>query len=223
MQSEFYHAELVLKDKSEERMENLTLDDFLSKIITPYKKGTEIFINGKGISPYKIERVHLRKTNKHTEIITKRLEREEEISNKNSAIISFGGPYPYELAMYEGEDIINEFITGSPGYESEKRSQNKNNDFTNTLIVIEKKRIEWIENISIAKTEDVISDMRSFALKTGNDDLIEEIVNQSQRWHRLQKKIRDNVLDTDKENIESNKINKAIIQIINTLKKRITN
>ena len=223
MQSEFYHAELVLKDNSEERIENLTLDDFLLKIINPYKKGTEIFINGKGINPYKITRVHLRKTNKHTDIITKRLEKEEEIRIKNSGIVSIGGPYAYELAMYEGEDIIDEFITGSPGYESKKRNEKESRDINDVLESIEKKKIEWIEKISIAETEDVITDMRNFTLKTGNDDLIEEIVNQSQRWHRLQKKIRNNVLDSDKENIESNKINKALIQIINTLKKRIIN
>jgi len=224
MQSDFYHAALVLKNKSEERIENLTKDEFISKIINPYKRGTEIFINGKGINPFHIERIHLRKTKQHTDIITKRLEREEEINNRNSGIISFGGPYPFELAIYEGENIIDDFISGSPGYEINKREvkSNKANEVSDILVAIDKKRVDWIEKIAIAKTDEVITELRSFAISTGNNDLIEELVNQSQRWHRLQKKIRDNVLETDKEDIECNKINKALLHIINTLKTRLT-
>ncbi len=89
------------------------------------------------------------------------------------------------------------------------------------LAILETKRVEWIDKISMAKTEEAITDLKNFALETKNDDLIEEIVNQSQRWFRLQRKIRDNVLDSDKEQIESNKVNKALLEIINTLKKRI--
>lgn len=101
--------------------------------------------------------------------------------------------------------------------EQDEESQNKI-DF---LAILETKRIEWIDKISMAKTEEAISDLKNFALEIKNDDLIGEIVNQSQRWFGLQRKVRENILDSDKEQIECNKINKALLEIINTLKNRI--
>lgn len=98
----------------------------------------------------------------------------------------------------------------------EKEEENKI-DF---LAIIKTKKDEWIDKISIAKTEETITELKDFALETKNNDLIGEIINQSQRWHRLQRKIRDNVLDLDKEQIECNKINKALLEIISTLENK---
>lgn len=89
------------------------------------------------------------------------------------------------------------------------------------LTILSNKRDNWINKIATAKTEEAINDMRDFALKTNHDDLIEEMVNQSQRWFRLQRKIRDGIIGADKEQMECSKINKALLQIINSLQGRL--
>jgi hypothetical protein len=87
-------------------------------------------------------------------------------------------------------------------------------------VIIETKRIEWIDKISMAKIEEVIDDLKSFAMENNDEDLIMEVVNQSQRWYRLQRKVRDNIITLENEQLESNQINKAILSIINSIYKK---
>jgi len=207
---EYYHASLDLEDDWEERIENLSKAELEKKIVNPYKQGTEIFINGTSINPYDIVRIHLRKTDEHLDVITKRLEYKEELERKQRTV---GIIYPYmpasQYAIWEGEDVLEEFITGSAGYERKQENHQVNN--------MQNNKIHWFNLLSESKIEEVLKGLKEYAFNSNDDDLIDDVINVSSRWHDIQKRVQDNTVSFDNEQTEHRKINKTITKIIRGL------
>lgn len=80
-----------------------------------------------------------------------------------------------------------------------------------------KKAEKWVNDLANAKEEELIVELLSFAHKHVLKETTEEIVMQSNRWKRLQKKIRNGTIDLPSEDLESNRINKALLEIIEKL------
>lgn len=87
--------------------------------------------------------------------------------------------------------------------------------------IIKAKKVEWIDKLSRAELEFVLEELKNYAIENSLTHLIKEIVNQSQRWFRLQRKVRDGVIDLDDEQKEANKINKAVLEIISSIESKL--
>lgn len=117
---ELYHVLIIKKssgDDDEERLIDLSLEELNAKILTPYKDGDILFINGTSIAPNEIGRIHIRKTNESYNSISDRLyHKEKQKRQSNTNVINLTPYGNFEKAFWEGEDVLDEFIQGPPGY-----------------------------------------------------------------------------------------------------------
>ncbi|MEZ5040301.1 MAG: hypothetical protein R2828_10425 [Saprospiraceae bacterium] len=82
----------------------------------------------------------------------------------------------------------------------------------NELLKAQKR--SWIQQLSKAEIEKVIDQILEYATKTDDSALLEKIINQSSRFHRIKNKVRDGTINFDTETLEVNKVNKALIALI---------
>ncbi|MEM7036947.1 MAG: hypothetical protein AAF570_08215 [Bacteroidota bacterium] len=216
---EYYHAKIRLKGEEDgERIENMSVEKLRVSIVEPYQYGREIFVKGKAFDPYKIERIQITRTTETTDIITERLKRKEARENRNSGVVWIGGPYAFELAMFEGEDVLDQFIEGSAGYLARRQKGHPfpplESPTTPTASISAAQKDKWIDMIAEARIEKVIKELRALAKQKQDTDFTKAITNQSQRWHRLEKKIKAGTIDGDREQSEANKINEALTDLI---------
>lgn len=79
------------------------------------------------------------------------------------------------------------------------------------------KKSEWIRLIEISELSEVVKQMLEYSKSQENIALRNELINQSSRLHRVQKQFREGIIDIDTENLEINKINKAVLEIIDKI------
>ena len=121
MQADLYHVLIKTNAGFEERLQNLTEEKLLEKFVLPYREGSDLFINGRSIPTTAIDRVHIRKTEEPIAQIAKRIQRQKDEENHNSSVVFLGGQSASQLAMWEGENVLDDFITGPPGYAVKKQ------------------------------------------------------------------------------------------------------
>ncbi|MDO9276046.1 MAG: nucleotide-binding protein [Lutibacter sp.] len=116
-----YHIRISLRSQksSDETKTDLTEEQLMTRIVEPYENGEPIIINGKTILPDGIERIKISKSPESSEQIITILKAED----RNSNIISLGGPSYVWRAASRAQDITDEIILGQVGYK--KNSKNK--------------------------------------------------------------------------------------------------
>lgn len=82
--------------------------------------------------------------------------------------------------------------------------------------ILAAKKSEWIRLIETSELNEAIEQILEYS-KSQKLPLRNELINLSSRLHRIQKKFREGVVDIDTENLELNKINKSILEIIDKL------
>ena len=84
--------------------------------------------------------------------------------------------------------------------------------------ILKANKSEWIRLMSKAKTKEVITQLIDYTINSDLVSIKNELINQSSRFHRIQDKVREGIIDIDTENLEMNKINKAILGLIEKIK-----
>lgn len=83
--------------------------------------------------------------------------------------------------------------------------------------ILKAKKSEWIRLIEVSELNEAIKQILEYSKLQTKLSLRNEMINQSSRLHRIQKKFREGIIDIDTENLELNKINKAVIEIIDNI------
>ena len=83
--------------------------------------------------------------------------------------------------------------------------------------ILMQKKAEWIRLVEEFELSEVIKQILEYSKGENKVSLRNELINQSSRLNRIQRKAREGIIDIDIENLELNKINKAIIEIIDLI------
>ncbi|RMA67714.1 TIR domain-containing protein [Ulvibacter antarcticus] len=128
-----YHVRISLKSQksSDETKNDFSEEQLLVRVIEPYEQGEPIIMNGKTIQPNDIDRIQISKSSESSEQIIEKIK----IENRNSNVISIGGPSYAWRAASRANDVTDELISGPVGYKkgktpkktitSNKKSNNK--------------------------------------------------------------------------------------------------
>lgn len=120
------------------------------------------------------------------------------------------------------DDLRDRFLEKNRIILDYKKLEQVHNKF-DTKVKIKKSEIltvekyEWIRLVEKAELEEVIKRISEYSKTQKNKSLRNEIINQSSRLYRIQKKAREGIIDIDTENREMNKINKAVLEIIDKI------
>lgn len=98
----------------------------MEKVVTPYREGEDLFIKGKNISANDIDRIHILKSELPIASLAELVRREQRERDRNSSVVFIGGPLPSELAVWRGQDVLDDYISGPPGYEVKARKPSNN-------------------------------------------------------------------------------------------------
>jgi hypothetical protein len=82
---------------------------------------------------------------------------------------------------------------------------------------IESKKTAWIDKTSKADIEGTLEDIKYYAKENSNVKLIKEIVNLSSRYHRIKDQNNKGTLKHEEKELEINKINEALVELILSL------
>jgi predicted nucleotide-binding protein len=116
----YYHVRISLKSQksSDETKTDLTEEQLVSRIITPYENAEPFILNGKTILPDDIERIRISKSEQSSEVIIRKIEGED----ANSNVITIGGPSYSWRAANHAQDITDEIILGHVGFKKKLNS-----------------------------------------------------------------------------------------------------
>lgn len=121
-----YHVRISLKSqKSRDETKNDFSEDQLQvRIIEPYQQGEPIIMNGKTIQPKDIDRIKISKSQESSQQLIDKIRDED----RNSNVITIGGPsYAWKAASC-ATDITDELISGPVGYKKGESSKKDNNE-----------------------------------------------------------------------------------------------
>lgn len=109
-----YHVRISLKSQksSDETKTDFSEEQLQVRILEPYEQGEPIILNGKTIQPNDIERIRISKSQELSSQIIQRIKAE----NRNSNVISLGGPSYAWRAASRAKDVTDELILGPVGY-----------------------------------------------------------------------------------------------------------
>lgn len=118
-----YHVRISLKSQksSDETKTDFNEEQLQVRILDPYEQGEPIILNGKTIQPNDIERIRISKSQEPSTQIIQIIKAED----RNSSVISFGGPSYAWRAASRATDITDELIQGPVGY---KKGANKSRE-----------------------------------------------------------------------------------------------
>lgn len=110
----YYHVRISLKSQksSDETKTDLTEEQLMSRIVSPYENAEPIILNGKTILPDDIDRIRISKSEQSSQVIVREIEEED----ANSNIITIGGPSYSWRAANRAQDITDEIILGQVGF-----------------------------------------------------------------------------------------------------------
>lgn len=117
-----YHVRISLKSQksSDETKTDFSEEQLQVRILEPYEQGEPIILNGKTIQPNDIERIRISKSQELSSQIIQRIKADD----RNSSVISLGGPSDAWRAASRATDVTDELILGPVGYKkSAKKSQ----------------------------------------------------------------------------------------------------
>jgi len=123
---EFYHVKIITQEDKKEQINDLSQQDLLTKIVKPYEQGKGIFINGTNINSLEITKIFIGKTRETYKEVSDRIHQQDMIEiqrYKQRGIAVFPPSNYYHRAFGKGEDVLDEFILGPPGYKVYKKSQ----------------------------------------------------------------------------------------------------
>lgn len=83
---------------------------------------------------------------------------------------------------------------------------------------IESKRTAWIDQIALGGTEGALVDIKNYASEKNDLSLVKVIANLSSRWHRYNGNYVKGLIKNEDKEMEINKINEALIDLIMSLK-----
>lgn len=83
--------------------------------------------------------------------------------------------------------------------------------------IISAKKSEWLRLVQTSELEEVIKQLSEYCENNSTKTNRDEVINLSARFYRIQSKVREQIINIDIENRELNKINKAIIEIIDKI------
>jgi len=134
----YFHVRVTTKSRrtEDEVMLDLTYTDLQSRIITPYTKGSPLFIDGKTIPCNDIEKIKINRTEKSSEELIPEIIAERSKSNVKVLISNEW------YVTTKGKDVTNQYISGSPGKADE--SETGKNDASK-----ENKIVSQIRNILV--------------------------------------------------------------------------
>lgn len=117
----YYHIRISLKSQksSDETKTDLTEEQLMSRIVTPYENAEPFILNGKTILPDDIERIRISKSEQSSEVIIRKIEAED----ANSNVITIGGPSYSWRAASRAQDITDEIILGHVGFKKKLNSK----------------------------------------------------------------------------------------------------
>ncbi len=123
----YYHIRISTKSNKthDETKVDLSEEQLLERFIKPYELGNSIIINGKTITLDDLTRIMISKSEKSSSDFIYTIKYED----RNSTVISLGGPSYEWRAADRAKDITDDLIKGPIGYKKDK--QIKNNSFTN--------------------------------------------------------------------------------------------
>lgn len=81
------------------------------------------------------------------------------------------------------------------------------------------KKGDWIEMIAKDRIGEVIDEIRKTAVEMNRSILVEQIVQISSRWVRMNRKINEGSASREEEDLTYNKINKALLDLVNQIDK----
>lgn len=113
---EYYHTSIITNG-DQIRVTDLSKSTLLKKIVIPYRKGKDLFLDGTTYKSTDIEKIRIRKTNKNFKSLSDIFFNDERNRRSRSSVLDLG-PYRHqESAFQSGEDVLDEFIDGPAGYE----------------------------------------------------------------------------------------------------------
>jgi len=83
--------------------------------------------------------------------------------------------------------------------------------------ILAAKKSEWLRLVEISELEETIKQLLEYCKNHPTGTIKDEVTNLSSRFHRIQRRVRKDIIDFDTENRELNKINNIIIQIIHKI------
>lgn len=209
MDNLYYHVQLDLIVKSEKehkkvRIKDLSKEVLIDKIIKSYEEGEIIFINGMGINPYEIERIHIRVSLAPYRFLQEIIDKEQETKRQKDMKSGFFDIYHKDDAFFRTDDVINEFINGIVGYKKEINKielPNIEEDLQAKIIrLIRKSKIEDAFNLILSSCKD--------------KSIRNEIILHSSRFEEIKQEERQGILLPNEAKIERNKIKLSLIELI---------
>lgn len=122
---EFYHVKIITQEDKTEQVDDLSKQDLLTKIVEPYEQGRGIFLNGTNINSLEITKILVMKTHETYQKVSDRIHQQDMIDiqqYKQRGITVFPPSNYYQRAFWKGEDVLDEFISGPPGYKVSNKS-----------------------------------------------------------------------------------------------------
>ncbi len=83
---------------------------------------------------------------------------------------------------------------------------------------LETNKTEMIDNISKAEIQSVIDELIAYSKKNNLIEIMKEVVNLSSRWNRVKKSFNKGIIEDRDKNLEINKINNELLEIVLSLK-----
>ena len=120
----YYHVRVTPKSApSEVEVKlDLTLEDLTERFVGPYREGRPIVINGRTISSNEIERIRISKADQDSAHVGKIVQAAQR-RRAERGILNVGGPSTAQRIANKGEDVTDEFITGPPGFGTQRSSE----------------------------------------------------------------------------------------------------
>jgi predicted nucleotide-binding protein len=110
----YYHVRITAAGVPHDEVRNDLDEETLERqVLTPYRSGEPLTINGKTLTWDKVERVRVSVSQEKSAQIVERLRADD----RRSRMVTVGGPgYEWRAAAH-AQDVTDEFITGPPGSE----------------------------------------------------------------------------------------------------------
>ena len=111
----WYHVTITQKSTSAKEVRlDFTLEELWQKVVYPYTKGDTLTLSGKSITPDDIERVKITMTDHDSHYLRQAME-----MNPRARMFVTRSAIDSHIAN-SGGDVTDDFITGPPGYTSER-------------------------------------------------------------------------------------------------------
>ena len=121
-----YHVRISLKSQksSDETKNDFSEEQLQVRVLEPYEQGEPIIMNGKTIQPHDIDRIRISKSQETSQQLIERIRAE----NRNSNVITVGGPSYAWKAASRANDVTDELILGPVGYKKDLSSKKIKNE-----------------------------------------------------------------------------------------------